>query len=156
VETSSLSDLEKYLKSAGIWYRFIRKPETIHTRDAARVSDLDLHRVTKNLVAVTENGENVLLIVPGDRRVDLRRAAALLGIKNVKLVPFEEAEKISGYPPGATPSIGHKETLRTVLDQELLQFETFFCGGGTREKLVELRVDEVLRISEAIVGEISK
>jgi len=156
METSSLSDLEKFLKSAGVWYQFIRKPVTIHTRDAARVSDVDLHRVTKNLVAVTDNGENVLLIVPGDRRVDLKRAGALLGVKNVRLVPFEEAEKISGYPPGATPSIGHKERLRTVLDQELLQFETFFCGGGTREQLVELRVDEVLRISQAIIGEISK
>jgi Cys-tRNA(Pro)/Cys-tRNA(Cys) deacylase len=76
-------------------------------------------------------------------------------VRNVQLLPFNEAHKVSGYPPGGTPSIGLKERLRTVIDSELATMETFFCGGGTRDRLLELRSDEVIRVSGALVAEIT-
>jgi len=45
--------LKNYLRNNDVWYRFIRKPETIHTADAAKAAGLDLSRLTKNLVSVT-------------------------------------------------------------------------------------------------------
>jgi len=148
--------LESYLKQRGIWHRFIRKKETIHTADAAKAVGLDLHQVTKNLVSKTDGGEPVLLIIPGDRRVKLKSAARALGVRRVHLVSFEEAEKISGYPPGGTPSLGHKTRMRTVIDKSLLQYDTIYCGGGSRERLLELKTEDVIKLSGAIVAEISK
>ena len=152
----SPSDLEKYLCRSGVWYRFIRKPETIHTADAAEAAGVDIKRLTKNLVSETDGGEHILLIVPGDCKVNLKAAAKALGVKRVRLVPFERAEEISGYPPGGTPSVGHKETMRSVIDRALLKYETIYCGGGARDRLLELRTRDVLRLSGAIVADISK
>lgn len=148
--------LKDYLKQMGIWHRFIEKKETIHTADAAKAAGLELHRVTKNLVSKTNEGEPVLLIIPGDKRVRLKSAARALSARRVSLVSFEEAEKISGYPPGGTPSIGHKTKMRTVIDKSLLQYETIYCGGGSRERLLELRTEDVIKLNNAIVAEISK
>ena len=148
--------LENYLKQTGIWHRFIKKKETIHTADAAEAAGLELHRVTKNLVSKTDEGEPVLLIIPGDRRVRLKSAARALGVRRVFLVSFEEAERISGYPPGGTPSVGHKTRMRTVVDKSLLQFDTIYCGGGSRERLLELRTEDVIRLNNAVIAEISK
>jgi len=148
--------LKRFLEKKGIWYRFIDKPETVHTVDAAKAAGVDLKRLTKNLVSETETGEHVLLIVPGDCRVNLKAAAKALGVKRVRLVSFENAEEISGYPPGGTPSIGHKERLRTVIDRSLLNYETIYCGGGSRDKLLELKTDDLLRISDAIIADIAK
>ena len=148
--------LKNYLEEAGIWHRFIEKKETIHTADAAKAAGLELHRVTKNLVSKTDEGEPVLLIIPGDRKVRLKSAARSLGARRVSLVSFEEAEKISGYPPGGTPSIGHKTRMRTVIDKSLLQYETIYCGGGSRKRLLELRTKDVIKLNNAIVAEISK
>jgi Cys-tRNA(Pro)/Cys-tRNA(Cys) deacylase len=147
--------LEERLRELGVWHRFIEKDETVHTADASEATGIPLHRITKNLVAVTSEGEHVLLVVPGDRRVDLKKAARVLGVTNVQLFPFSEAHKVSGYPPGGTPSIGLKERLRTVLDSELAGIETFYCGGGTRDRLLELRSDEVIKVSGALVAEIT-
>lgn len=133
----------------------MEKKETVHTADASRVTGIDLHRITKNLVSKTNEGEHVLLIAPGDRRVDLKAAARALGVKNVRLLPFEEAEKITGYPPGGTPSLGYAERMRVVLDAELKDFETLYCGGGTRDRLLEVRVEDVIRLNDAIVSTIS-
>ncbi len=127
----------------------------MHTADASEATGIDLHRITKNLVSKTRKGEYALLVVPGDRRVDLKAAAKALGTKNVRLIPFSEAEAISGYPPGGTPTIGHKTPMRVIVDEELAGFETFFCGGGSKDRLLELRFDDVKRLTDAIVAKIS-
>jgi prolyl-tRNA editing enzyme YbaK/EbsC (Cys-tRNA(Pro) deacylase) len=97
-----------------------------------------------------------LLIVSGDRRVSLRRAAEALNTRNIQLLPFSETESVSGYPPGATPSVHHKTPMTVVLDRDLLTHETIFCGGGSRDKLVELRTQDILRLNNAVVADISE
>lgn len=148
-------NLEEYLKENHVWHKFIEKPETIHTADAAKVAGLELNRLTKNLISRTDLGEYILLIVPGDKKVDLEHVAKVLGVKKVRLVPFDQAEQISGYPPGATPSIGHKMNMKTVFDRSLMDFGTIYCGGGTREKLLELKTNDVLQLSKALISDIS-
>ena len=149
-------DFERHLEGNRIWHRFISKEKTIHTADAAKAAGVELHRLTKNLVSKSDRDENVLLIVPGDRKVDLRSAAEALSVRRVHLVSFAEAEKVSGYPPGATPSIGHRTPMRTVIDRSLLECETIYCGGGSRDRLVELRTKDIIRLSNAIIADISK
>ena len=128
----------------------------MHTADASETTGIDLHMITKNLVSKTWKGEYALLVVPGDRRVDLKAAARALGTKKVRLMPFSEAGTISGYPPGGTPTIGHKTPMKVILDEELAGFETFYCGGGSRDRLLELRVEDVKRLTDAIVARISE
>jgi len=86
----------------------------------------------------------------------LKKAALTLNVKNVRLVPFEEADKISGYPPGGTPSVGFKKKIRVIIDKSLLNYDTLFCGGGSRDLLVELKVEDVIRLNNAISADISK
>jgi len=147
--------LEEYLRRNGVWHRFIPKPETVHTADAARAAGLQLHRVTKNLVSETSDGEHVLLVVPGDRRVELKAAARVLGVRNVRLVPPDRAEAVSGYPPGGTPSVGHRTGMRVVVDESLLGHGTLYCGGGSRDRLVELKTEDIVRLNRATVAKIS-
>ena len=156
-ESEKRMSLEKFLESEQIWHRFIEKPrETVHTAEASTLTGLELDRMTKNLVSVTSGGEYVLLIVSGSKRVDLKKAAEVLGTSNVSLLAFNEAEQISGYPPGATPSVGHKTTMRVVLDSGLLNYETVYCGGGSRSRILELRTADIVSLNNAIVSSISK
>lgn len=152
----SAMDLDEYLRRQGVWHRFVPKRETVHTADASMATGIDLHRITKNLVSVTDAGEHVVLVIPGDRRVDLKAAARALGAKNIRLLPFDEAETFSGYSPGATPSLGFRAQMRVVVDRELTYFETLYCGGGSRDRLLEIRVEDVVRLNGATVAPISK
>ena len=149
-------DLEGYLRNLGVWHRFVEKPETVHTADASRTTGIDLNRITKNLVCKTSEGRYALLVVPGDRRVDLQAAAHILNARNVQLLGFREAEEISGYPPGGTPSVYHKTPLEVVVDSSLLVHETLFCGGGTRSRLLELKTVDLLGMSKAVTADISE
>jgi Cys-tRNA(Pro)/Cys-tRNA(Cys) deacylase len=149
-------DLEAFLSGSGIWHRFIEKQETVHTADASRATGIDLSRITKNLVCRTSTGRYALLVVPGDRRVNLQRAAQALNAGNIQLLGFREAEEISGYPPGGTPSVHHKSQLDVVVDTSVLAHETIFCGGGTRGRLLELRTRDIMNLNKATAADISE
>jgi len=151
-----LMDLEGYLKNTGVWFRFYDKPETVHTVDASQATGIELSRITKNLVCRTSDGQFALLVIAGDRKVNLRSAADILGTRNIQLLGFGEAESVSGYPPGGTPSVHHKVPLRVLIDKQLLTCETIFCGGGARNKLLELRTADVLKLTNALTGSISQ
>lgn len=149
-------NLKQFLDNHKVWHQFVIKSETIHTVDAANVTGIELHKVTKNLVSITDTGEYILLIVPGDSKVNLKKVAKILGVKKVRLVPFSDAENISGYPPGGTPSIGHKTQMRAIIEKKLMDFETVYCGGGSRDKLLEIRVQDIIKLNDAIVVEFVK
>jgi len=149
-----LTELEAFLKNHKVWYQFIDKPQTIHTEDASKVTGIPLHKITKNIICQTPNREYVLIILPGDRRINLLKTAAVIGVRKIIPVPFEQAEAISGYPPGGTPSVGHKTKMKVIFDQSLLSEETIFCGGGARDKLLELRTQDVIALNNAIIADI--
>ena len=149
--------LEAQLEKLGVWHNFIEKPQsTIHTADAASVTGIELHRISKNLMAKTAEGNYAALIIPGDMRLDYKKAAEALQTKNLSLVPFNDAHKISGFPPGGTPSIGYEKKLMVVLDEGLMQYETFYCGGGSTRMLLEVRRDDVIKINGAKVWKMTQ
>lgn len=151
-----MMDLVEKLKAAGVWHRFLEKTETVHTADASRATGIELSRITKNLVSRTSDGRYALLIIPGDRKVNLQRAAQVLNVHNIQLLGFNEAEAVSGYSPGGTPSVYHKTAMDVVLEKDLLTYETIFCGGGSRDKLLELKTEDVRRLNNAVVANISE
>ena len=131
------------------------KPETVHTADASHATGIELSRITKNLVCKTSDGSYALLVVPGNRRVSLQKAAQALNTRNIQLLGFNEAEAISGYPPGGTPSLHHKTAMSVVIEKDLLSNEKIFCGGGSRDRILELKTEDVVRLTHALTADIS-
>ncbi|MGC8849076.1 MAG: aminoacyl-tRNA deacylase [Candidatus Bathyarchaeia archaeon] len=128
-------DLESFLRSRGVWYRLLHKPPTIHTGDASKVSGIPLNRITKSLVFKAD-GEPVLAVIPGDAKVDESKLSRVLGARKVELSSFEEAEKLSGYPPGGTPPVHHARIRKVIFDVRPMSFDTIYGGGGARDKLL--------------------
>lgn len=57
-------ELEKYLQEENIRHKFVDKPETIHTADAAKESGIDLNKITKSLVLLDQDKNPILAIIP--------------------------------------------------------------------------------------------
>ena len=149
-------ELEEYLKRESVWYRFVGKPETIHTADAASKTGIELNRVTKSLVLLDENKNPILAIIPGDCKLSFQKAREAADAKKIRLVLFEEAEKYSGYLPGATPMVNHKAKMKVLLDKKLTRYNSIYGGGGTRTKLLEMKTADVVRLNGAIVADITE
>lgn len=149
-------DLEGYLKKETVWHRFVDKPETIHTADAAEKAGIELKRVTKSLILLDDDKKPILAIIPGDCKLAFSKVREAVGAKKIRLVPFEDAENYSGYPPGATPMVNHRVKMEVVLDKKLTKYESIYGGGGTRTKLLEMKTADVIRLNEAIIADITE
>jgi len=149
-------ELEEYLKQEKVWYNFVDKPETIHTADAAEKAGIELNKVTKALVLLDQDKNPILAIIPGDCKLSFSKVREAAGAKKARLVPFEEAENYSGYLPGATPMVHHKIKMKVILDKKLMQYTSIYGGGGERTKLLELKTDDVIRLNNAIVADITE
>ena len=149
-------ELEEYLRREGVWYNFVDKEETIHTADAAKKAGILLNRVTKALVLLDQDKNTIVAVIPGDCKLSFSKLKEAAGVKKIRLVPFEEAENYSGYPPGATPMVHHKTKMKVVLDKKLIQYKSIYGGGGERTKLLELKTDDVIRLNNAVIAEITE
>ncbi len=148
--------LIQYLKENNLWHRFVDKPETIHTADAAAKAGIDLKKVTKSLVILDQDKNPVLAIIPGDCKLSFSKVKQTINAKKVRLVPFSEAENYSGYLPGATPMVNHKVKMKVILDKKLTQYESIYGGGGERTKLLELKTQDIIRLNNAVVADITE
>jgi Cys-tRNA(Pro) deacylase len=146
-------NLIAYLKRNNVWFRIIEKKTTVHTADAAVATGIPLEQVTKSLVFLADNSP-ILVIIPGDCRVDKNKLKSIIKVKNIEMVPFEKAEEYSGYPPGATSPVYHKKIEKVLIDKKVMEFDTVFGGGGSRTKLIELKPEDIQKLNNAIVADI--
>jgi Cys-tRNA(Pro) deacylase len=145
-----------YLKENNVWYNLIEKESTVHTADAASATGMPLERITKSLVFIDDKENPIMVIIPGNCRVNKVKLKEVLMVKDVELVSFEKAHEYSGYDPGATPPVCYKKVKKVVIDVKIMQFDTVFGGGGSRKKLIELKPEDIQKLNNAIVADVTE
>jgi Cys-tRNA(Pro) deacylase len=147
-------NLTAYLEKNKIWHRILEKEDTVHTADAAAATGIPLERVTKSLVFLADK-KPILVIIPGTHRVDLRKLKNTLNINKIHMVPFTQVKEYSGYLPGATPPIHHKQIMDVIIDVTVMHYDTVYGGGGSRNKLIELKTQDIQQLNSAKIADIA-
>jgi len=107
--------------------------------EAAAAVGCDLGQIVKSVLLVDGEGEPLLCLCAGDRRIDLEA----LG-DGVVMARGREVKELTGYAIGGVPPLGHDRPLRTVVDRSLQRFETVWCAAGTPYAVFEVRLDDLL------------
>lgn len=144
---SSLSEISASLcfSSASRRTAFERLHAVISSLDGQIVSD-DIARQQTNAVHVNSlvfkvsDADPILLIVQNTDTVDTNKVQEHLSAADgsrevsVTLAPAGLVEQVCGFPPGSVPPLGHSpSSLRTIVDEKLLNIDTFWGGGGLPE-----------------------
>jgi Cys-tRNA(Pro) deacylase len=148
-------NLRQQLEKAGVDFELISKPETVHTADASAVSGIRLEQITKSLVCLDPEGRAWVAVIAGDRKLDLKALAQELGVKKMKMCPFDEAHKYSGYPPGATPPVLHRKIAGVVFDEPLTALEMIYGGGGDNRTLLKINTRQAIALVKARIAAVS-
>ena len=64
--------------------------------------------------------------------MNLKRAAAALKVKKLRMADAKEAERLTGYLVGGISPIGQKKSLVTCIDQSAQSLEKIYVSGGQR------------------------
>jgi Cys-tRNA(Pro)/Cys-tRNA(Cys) deacylase len=149
-------DLREYLARSGVDAEIIDLGVPMTTAAAAAEQlGVPVGQIFKSLVLRDKKGEVLVVIAPGDRRVDLKEVSRVTGCKELSFAKPDVALRETGYPTGGTPPIGYPKPLRVVLDAAALTYPESYCGGGRAELLLRIRTDELQRASGAVTADVS-
>ena len=112
--------------------------------------------IINSLVFQLDKGnDTVVVILNSNNVVDTEKLKEVLGVSSCALAM--NVEQVCGFPPGSVPPIGHSpNTLRTILDADLIQEGAFLLGGGGHPHLgCRIRVDMLLMLEGVEVADIS-
>jgi 5,10-methenyltetrahydrofolate synthetase len=118
------------------------------SKDAARAVGCELGAIAKSLVFEVD-GEPVLVICSGDRRVDEAKLAAFFNATTARPASRSSVHELTGYPAGGTPAVGHDDPLATVIDPALGRYRWVWSAGGTLDTVYEVTLERLVTASAA-------
>lgn len=106
--------------------------------EVAAMLGQDADRVFKTLVTVGKSGANYVFVVPVNKELDLKKAAAAVGEKSVAMLKSRDLLALTGYVHGGCSPIGMKKQFTTVLHESAAAFDRIIFSGGRIGFQVEL------------------
>src|SRR2546421_10682804 len=96
----------RVLEAQGVCYEVLSFPDTIHSAvGVAAYYGLPPAQVYKTLVVVLSQGQPALVLIAGDRELQLKRLAPALGEKKLRMATQKEAEAWTGLKVGGISAL---------------------------------------------------
>lgn len=147
VKTNAMRLLEKY----HIAYKTFTYPVTVHSaNEVAPLLGTTADLVFKTLVVLADESRHLLIVVPGNRELDLRMVAQSVGAKNARMAPQREAERLTGLKVGGiSPLALLDKHFEIYLDESGEKLYEMYINAGQRGINVRLRVADLLTVTKA-------
>jgi Cys-tRNA(Pro)/Cys-tRNA(Cys) deacylase len=152
------NNVTRFLDARKVSYAAHELPaEKLGAVEAANFMGVSPDQVFKTIVVVREKKKPVLAVVPGPRVVDLKLLAAFLNEKKVHLPTEREAEQLTGLQAGGiSPLALINKGFQVVVDSAAQGYEKIYISGGQRGLDIQLGVVDLIKLTNAKVGEISR
>lgn len=124
--------------------------EAVYTsQKAAHVIGLESEEAgVKTLIFKTKKAEYILVLNPGNQKVDTKKIARMVGTKSLHFASPEDVIEITGVPIGCVPPFGHRTKLKTYLNEELLSCEYLYFNPGSHTKTIKINPKDLLKVLE--------
>lgn len=104
-------------------------------------------QVFKTLVTVAKSKQHYVFMIPVEKELDLKKAAAAVGEKNLEMIKQKELLPLTGYIHSGCSPIGMKKVFPTVIDHSAQDFDKILFSAGR----VGLQVEADLKAVCAVV-----
>ena len=149
IKTNAMRLLDRY----HVAYTTYTYPDTVHSaNEVAPLLGVSADLVFKTLVVLADERRHLLVMVPGNRELDLRMVAHTVGAKDVRMAPQREAERLTGLKVGGiSPLALLDKHFEVYLDASGEKLDELYINGGQRGINVCLRTDDLLTVTNARV-----
>lgn len=127
------------LQEANIEYSVVEH-EPVYTNPAmAQALNVAESETVKSLVLMTKEKKMVVLVLPGDKKVDWKKAAAGIGTKKVSFAKPEQVLEKVGCEVGCVPPFGQLTQLPIYMDPELTKKDYVYFNPGKHDKSYKIK-----------------
>jgi len=122
-------------------------------QEAADALGTTLGQIAKSVVFRRDSdAAAVLVIASGDKRVDERKVAALVGPVGRADAAFVKAR--TGYSIGGVSPVGHAEPPVLLIDRELLRFDELWAAAGHPNGVFRLTPQQLQALTGAPLSDV--
>ena len=152
------TNVMRILDSKNIKYEFFEYEQNpkLSGNDIAKMLNENPEATFKTLITQAKSKEYYAFLVPVNAELDLKKAAALVGEKNLEMIPQKDLLKVTGYVHGGCSPIGLKKDYQVSIDENCLNFDYIIFSGGHLGTQVILKTNDFIDFVKPKIGNIKK
>jgi prolyl-tRNA synthetase len=132
------------LDKTNIKYDLVIIPEDVHTvEDVQKACNCTKQVVIKSLLFVGH--EPVMVLMPGDKQVDLIKLKELVNDPALKMAKPEEVIKLTGYKVGTVSPFGLSGIVE-IADASIKTLSELIVGSGKSDTLIRIPAAEFQKV----------
>ena len=93
---------------------------------------LSCDMVFKTLVAKGDKTGPIVMCIPADKEIDLKKAASLSGNKKIEMIHVKDLLGLTGYIRGGCSPVGMKKKFPTFFNDSCLMHEKITISAGVK------------------------
>ncbi|WP_374723727.1 YbaK/EbsC family protein [Calidifontibacillus erzurumensis] len=148
----SAQKVQTVLNQLGFELNVIELPDSARTAlEAANAIGCTISQIAKSLIFKGKTSENAILIIAsGTNRVNEKAIEKFIGEKLEKADAKFVLEQ-TGFAIGGIPPVGHKNSMTTFIDEDLLQYDEIWAAAGTPNAVFKLTPKILLEITKGTI-----
>ncbi len=138
----------RIMSQHGIEYA-IHEHEPVYTNPAmAEALGVSEAETVKSLVLITKEKALIVLVMPGNKKVDWKAAARTANTKKVTFAKPDAVSQAVGCEVGCVPPFGHLTELPIYLDPDLMQQNQVYFNPGVHDKSFKVSSRDLQRLCQ--------
>ena len=89
----------------------------------------------------THGFNHFVFVIPADKELSVKKAAAAAGVKNVEMLPLKKLLPLTGYVHGGCSPVGMKKNFPVFIDETAILFDNFYVSGGKIGLTLEINAE---------------
>ena len=110
----------------------------------AETAGIPIEKVFKTLVLEGDKNGNFVCIIPGDKEIDLKKAAFASQNKKVSMIKMKDIEPLTGYIKGGCSPLGMKKSFPEFIDESAFNQSHIFISAGLRGMQIKIAPADLL------------
>lgn len=113
----------------------------------------NIDQVFKTLVLRGDKHGIFVCVIPGDKEVDLKKAAKMSGNKSAEMIAMKELLPTTGYIRGGCSPIGMKKNFPVYIQESCMLYDYIYISAGQRGLQIKIAPADLIGFVSAQLGD---
>lgn len=107
---------------------------------------IETDEMFKTLVLHTKQNRILVLVIPVNSELDLKKTAKVVGEKKIEMLPLSLLLPTTGYEKGGCSPLGMKKKFEVFVSDACANLNTMYINGGKVGVCIKIKADEFLHL----------
>ncbi len=137
-------------------YKRLKHEKAYSALESAENAHISKNKMVKSVLLKLDGIHN-LIVLPSNKKIDLKKLKEVTGSHNIELSVEEEIESI--FPDcmtGAIPPLGNLYQIPVITDSLITEQDDIFFEPGSHREILKIAISDYIKLTHPRIAEIHK